>query len=200
MWDIIYVYHDKPVHLEHLQKSNSDNNILLCDISSYSLFVEKKYCWKNNDLLIRNWIRQNRSKITNENIALVEWDVVISQKLPDLKVKGLIGKNIQNYGSGWYWFCDSKKLGPIEKYRIGITPFALLFMDQQCIDYWIHYEFDPLYVCDIISELRLPSLLNSKNIPITTYPMPNMSATVTQFSNTPGMYHPVKQKISTSTT
>lgn len=199
-WDIIYTFHEQPLHLEHLQKSNSDANILLCDVSSYSLFLDKRYCWKNNDILIRNWVRHNRSKIVNDNIALIEWDVVVTQKLPDLKVDGLMGKNIQKAGCSWYWFCESKRLGPIEKYKIGITPLAVLFMDQRCIDAWIDYKFDPLYSCDIFCELRLPSLINSEQIPINSYSMPTVSATKTKFSNEPGIYHPIKEKIYTSNT
>jgi hypothetical protein len=193
-WDIIYTYHNEPIHLEYLKKSNPNANILLCDLSPYTPFLSVRYCWKNNDMMIRNWIRHNRQKIINPNIALLEWDVLITKELPDIKITGIVGKNIQDSNTDWYWFRESSLLRQYEINKIGITPFAVLFMDQNCIDTWIDHEFDPLYCSDIISELRLPTLLNSKNIKISKISMPNVSATECTYKHIPDFYHPIKEK------
>lgn len=193
MWDIIYTFHNKPIHLEHLQNSNPNANIFLCDISEYNEYLDPIYCWGNSDIFIRNWLRSNRSKITNKNIAIIEWDVLVTMELPAISIDGLYCKNIQYpSNSNWYWFNQSKLLRKYEPYRIGITPFAVLFMDQKCIDVLLDNEFDPIFSCNLFCELRLPTVLNSKNINITRYPMPHIFATQHQHNITSGIYHPIK--------
>lgn len=196
-WDIIYTFHIEPIHLEHLQQSNPNANILLCDLSQYGLFLNQKYCWRNSDIFIRNWLRCNRSSITRNNIAIVEWDVLITKPLPDICVHGLMCNNIQHSYQEWYWFKESKLLSAkYEKFKIGVTPLCVLFMDQYCIDTIIDSEFDPIFSANIFCELRLPTILNSRNINITKYSMPNVNSLKTTYDeNIPDIYHPIKQKI-----
>lgn len=202
-WTIIYSdYKKELLHLDHLKNSNPDATILVCDISQYS-FLDSKYCWKNNDALIRNWIRANRHLIKTPNILLIEWDVLVTKKLPPIKVDGLMVKNIHSpVTNNWYWFKESNLLGPYQKNRIGITPFGVMMMNQNCIDTWIDHEFDPLYCANINCELRFPTLINSRQIPISQIPfsMPNVSATKSEYKNIPDIYHPIKQKIYTTGT
>ena len=200
-WDIIYTFHIEPIHLEHLRQSNPDANILLCDISSYNLSLGTKYCWRNSDAFIRNWLRNNRSSITSNHIAIIEWDVLITKPLPDLCFDGFVCKNIHRHSKNWYWFKESKLLGKYEEFKIGITPLAVLFMDQNCIDTLIDKEFDSIFSADIFCELRLPTVINSRKINISTYHMPNISASKTIYnSNIPDIYHPIKEKIYTTGT
>ena len=200
-WDIIQTFHNEPIHLDHLKKSNPKANILLANISKYNADFKIKYRWRNSDIFIRRWIRDNRKDINSANIAIIEWDVLITQKLPDLNINGLLGKNIQ-YQNNWYWFKESHLLGKYQQYSIGITPLCILFMDQKCIDAWIDPEFDVLYSSDIFCELRLPTILNSRGIKISRIPLslPNVSTLKSQYKNIPDIYHPIKEKIYTTGT
>lgn len=199
-WDVICTYHNKLIHLKHLEKSNPKANILLADISKYNANFDTKYCWRNSDIFIRRWIRDNRKNIQSDNIAIIEWDVLMSSPLPDIKINGLMAKDVQHPNSDreWFWFKEIYRLKSIKKYAIGISPLAVIFMDQLSIDTWINKEFDDLCNSDIFSELRLPSLLNSKNIPISIYKMDSVEWNKIDYSDKPDIYHPIKKEIYTT--
>lgn len=193
-WTIIYFYHDKPIHYHHLIKSNPNANILLGDISNN---YNKHYCWRNCDNLFRKWIKNNLDQISTNNIAILEWDVLVSCKLPDININGLFGKDVITRDQNWVWFRDCYKLSKYKNYAIGLSPLAVLFMDKITLTTWTSDEFDAIYTKDIFSELRLPTLLNSKNISINSFPMNNVDwrNIIKYNSSIPDIYHPIKYHV-----
>lgn len=195
-WTIIYTDHTKDyIHLDHLQKSNPDAQILCADI--FFGITEKKYAWRNGDKTVRMWLQNNIGKIISNNIALFEWDVLVSTKLPDIDINGLYAKNVRKPDTdpNWPWFKEIESLGSYKNYAIGVAPLGVLFMDKQCINTIIDPEFDDIYSKDIFSELRLPTILNSRNIPISKYDFPDVVWTPTTYDkNKPGIYHAIKTK------
>lgn len=192
-WTILYTDHQKQfIHYNHLIKSNPDANIIKVDISNN---LDKKYIWRNSDLLIRSWLKNNRDSIVTNNIAIIEWDVLVKQKLPDTQIIGLQAKNIIKPNRKWWWFKDKYKLEHYSKYALGAAPLAVLFMSARCIDILLESSFDCLYQKDIFSELRIPTILNSRNITITSYSMPNVDSKKTMLKSEAGIYHPIKYNV-----
>lgn len=193
-WSIIYTDHqNKFIHLDHLTKSNPTAQILLANIENK---LNPKFAWRNSDSLYRLWLKNNINKIKYNNIAILEWDVLVSKTLPNICVEGLIVKQINNprINPKWYWFKQLNSLEKYSKYAMGITPLAVMFMNKQCIDILLDKEFDTLYDKDIFCELRLPTILNSKNIKIIKYPLPDVDWNDTVFTLKPSIYHPIKIK------
>lgn len=194
-WTVIYTDHNKQfIHLNYLEQTNPNAQILLADTSNK---FTKDFAWRNGDLLVREWLRNNYDKILYDNIAILEWDVLVNAPLPPFKVKGLIAKDKHIYYSGnrWHWFCERNLLEQYIQYAIGIAPLGVLFMNKKCIEILLDNQFDSLYNKDIYSELRLPTILNSKQVSIGMHPMPNVSYLPMTFTNKRSIYHPIKSKI-----
>lgn len=193
-WTIIYSDHNKEfIHLEHLKNSNPNAQILLANIANK---YDHKYAWRNNDSILRQWIKNNISIIKHNNIALLEWDVLVTQKLPDIQIDGLMGKYVRTISSdpSWPWFKESRRLDMYKKHAIGVAPFGVLFMNKKCLDVIIDPEFDAIYNKDIFCELRFPTAINSKNINISTYHLPDVEWYSMSVKKQPGIYHCVKNK------
>lgn len=191
-WTIIYTDHNREfIHLDHLKKSNPDAQILLADTSNN---FNKNFAWRNGDLLYRTWLQNNYDKLYYNNIAILEWDVLVSQKLPDIKINGILGKHIISPNKKWFWFKEKKRLKEYEKYSVGLSPLGVLFMCKNCVQQIVDQKFDIIYQQDIFSELRLPTILNSKNIQISSYSLPNVSWKSVKYKTLPSIYHPIKSK------
>lgn len=194
-WTVIYTDHNKQfIHFNHLERNNPDAQILLADTSNK---FSRDFAWRNGDLLVREWLKNNYDKILYDNIAILEWDVLVNMSLPSFKVKGLIAKDKHIYHprNRWHWFCEMGLLESYRRYTVGISPLGVLFMNKKCIEVLLDNEFDFLYNRDIYSELRLPTILNSKQIPIGNQSMPNVSYLPVDFTNQNTIYHPIKSKI-----
>jgi len=194
-WTIVYVdFQDQYIHLDHLKKSNPDAQILLCDISND---LPKVFVWRNNDKFIREWFRSNLDKIQHNNIAILEWDVVVTIPLPDIAVNGFVGRNLQRLNiNQWVWFNEINRLGRYKPYAMGSAPFCVQFMDRQCINRWVDQEFDDIYSEDIFCELRLPTILNYANVNMSEYSMPYVEWHVMEYyKDIPGIYHAIKHKV-----
>jgi hypothetical protein len=124
--------------------------------------------------------------------------VLISQKLPDLTINGILGRSaicpIKN--KTWPWFRETESLLEYKQHAFGLAPLGVLFLDKICIDIITDSEFDNIYSKNIFSELRLPTILNSRGINISSYVMPNVKWHETPFkAHEPSIYHCVKTKI-----
>lgn len=92
-WTVIYCDHNNQfIHLDHIKKSNPNAQILLADISD-DYNYNKGDCWRNWDFLLREWLRDHICEIDNNNVAVLEWDVLITKELPNITITGLIGKH-----------------------------------------------------------------------------------------------------------
>jgi hypothetical protein len=199
-WSIIYSYHNKPIHLEHLQQSNPNAQIILLDFSKNELGWDRQYIWRNSDKRIRIWAQKNADIIQYNNIAILEWDVLVTKSLPDFPVSGLYGGDIQIPGTRhWDWFNEISRLPEeYQKYAIGISPLSVIFMNKYCIDNWIDTKYDSIYELDIFGELRLPTVINHAGLSIKKYTMPNVNDMKVLVQNIPDIYHPVKKYISSN--
>lgn len=196
-WTIIYTFHDKCLHFNHLQKSNPHAKCLKCDISNN---FSASFAWRNNDKLIRNWLKNNIDKIQTNNIAILEWDSLITKQLPDILIDGVCGKFVRpyEYYSHWYWFKDKSKLDYLESYACGLLSFGFLVLNKEAIKIWISTDFDFLYEKDICCELRLGTIFKYSNIKMTEMQFPNImegQKKITVDLNKPDYYHPVKYNI-----
>jgi len=193
-WTIIYVdFQHQYLHLKHLQKSNPDAQIILADISSN---IEKIIAWRNNDRLIRNWLKNNKSQIIHHNIAILEWDVLVSSPLPNIKINGFVGRNLQKPNiNKWLWFKEIDRLGKYKNYAMGAAPFAIQFFDKNSIEAWTSDEFDSISSQDIFCELRLPTIMNYAGIAMSEHLLPNVEWYNIQHKKIPGIYHAIKYDI-----
>lgn len=197
-WTIIYTYHDQPIHSKYIIKSNPDSNILLANISNT---LDKKYAWRNNDKLIRDWLKINLSSITTNNVIIAEWDTLISKKMPNFYVDGVYAKYIRHYKyySHWYWFKDISQLENLQEYACGLLSFGFLILNIQSINILIDKTFDYLYDKDIFCELRLGTIFNYSQIPMHEIILQNIlegqkTLDKSKISELNDYYHPVKYK------
>jgi hypothetical protein len=194
-WTVLYTDHQQNfIHYNHLVSHNPNANIFKVDISNN---YKRDFIWRNSDKLVREWLRNNRSKINTENIAILDWDVLVTQQLPLLDNTGLKAANVITLTNKprWWWFKDRHKLGKYKQFAIGVAPLGVLFMSNNCIDILLDSEFDYLYNKDIFSELRTPTILNSRGISITKYHLPYVHWKKTTLKSNPGIYHPIKYNV-----
>ena len=196
-WTILYSDHAQQfIHSEFIKQHNPNASLFLLDISNQ---YSKEFAWKNSDLLIRNWLKENISKINpDSNIAILEWDVFLNTSLPNIKVDGLMGKYIflRDKHPGWHHWRYIDLLKDYKQYAVGAMPFGVYFINYRGLECWIDHKHDCLYDQNIKNELRLPSLLNSENIKIENYNLPYVCYQTkwTNFAK-PGIYHPVKHSM-----
>jgi hypothetical protein len=196
-WTVIYTDHKNEfIHYEHIKKYNPNAKTFLVDISNN---FRPHVAWANSDIFIREWFKNNLSKIdSNSNIALLEWDVLVTKPLPNINFFGLLGKDIlfPNENKNWPHWKQNRFLDKYEKYAAGIVPFGFILMDYNTLIAWLDERFDFLYKKNIQNELRLGTILNSQNIKMSQWFLPNVSWNIqpSDFSK-PDIYHPVKHKI-----
>lgn len=196
-WTIVYTdYRNRFIHYDHIKNSNPEADIIKADI--FYGIDDRQYAWRNADKLVRNWLRDNIERIQTNNIAILEWDVFVNQELPNISVSGLFCKEHKIYGvHEWNWFKEIFQLGEYKTYAAGIVPLGVMFADQKCVQTIISPEFDDLYEKDIFCELRIGTILRSKNIEVTEYSMPNVFWDgYYQPINQKSIYHPMKLAVS----
>jgi hypothetical protein len=196
-WTVIYTFHKECLHYDHLVKSNPQAYNMICNISNN---YTKKYAWRNSDKLIREWLKNNITKIQTNNIAILEWDTLITKKMPEtMEIDGVYAKYIRHYEKypNWYWFKDKPKLNHLSKYACGLLSFGFLLLNIKAAECIIDKQFDFLYEEDIFCELRLGTIFNYSNIPMTEIVFPNILEGQKKItvSDKGDYYHPVKYKI-----
>lgn len=208
MWTIIYYYHNAPMHLEALRKSNSKNQIIPIKIEHNLPDVE---AWRNVDRTIRKYLNTIINDILYDNILLVEWDVYIDTEVPDIDFDGALFNNIiKNKNNGWYWWKEIDSLP--EEFRscaTGGALWSLIAIKKTYLELLLSNKYDYLYEMDIFSELRTPTLMQHLGMPLSELPRnwskfmsSNESILIKQIldnkldiSNNIGIFHPVKKHI-----
>jgi hypothetical protein len=56
--------------------------------------------WRGNDAALRAWWRENRGKITGRRVAWLEYDVLVTQELPDVWPEGVLAKELKGRAGG----------------------------------------------------------------------------------------------------
>ena len=227
-WTVIYHTADPEryphIHKDRLLKSNPKANILLADCSKYKLpavfsqyrhltprIINKEFpessgfsptkirnCIRNNhDKFIRDWARDNLPKITTNNVALIEWDVLVNKPFPNLKMEGASSKFFKA-DHRWCWMAQEHRLQEFKDSAFGLTPFAVLLFNKECIKEWVKEKYDSLYERDIFCELRIGTIMNYSNNLQGQIKLPNirLPGEKIKFSKetllTEDFFHPVK--------
>lgn len=207
-WTILYTsdkFGNFP-HITTVETNNLNAQIFCVDIKNN---FAPDFAWRNPDILIRQWVQSNFHKFKKNNIAILEYDVYCNKTLPNIQIQNaLYAKVINNYfpDTKWVWFSENINGGsyPLIKhgygaYLKGFAPFAVWMTSHNAIKNWINKRYDKLYDCDIISEVRIGTIMNYNGIALSTYPMPNVFTKIDKhhkFDLTQNdIFHPIKQKI-----
>jgi hypothetical protein len=218
---LITTYSDvEAYHLEHFLRHNTDTDIyIISDIRPDVPGIWGGYKWKNNDVLLREWWCRNRIKIKTNRLLYMEYDVLITTKITDsMFVDGVrTSTNFSHFKdiapedpwdkAGWWWGCDGSKLPYILKKVATATIPSIMWFNSKALDCLVLPEWDDVFCEDIISEIRLATILNYHNIslydwdtsiafmrncaqPITFEKESDVIFKIKNFE--PGIYHPVK--------
>lgn len=167
-WTILYTHHGMPIHLEYIKKYNPNAQIISINWIEQKYrqeFDQKQYAWRNCDKQIRLWLKDNIDLIKHNNIAILEWDVLLTKALPDLHIDKFYANEIKIPNiHGWPWFKEKYKLKIIERFSAGIAPLAVIYCHKSHLYKWLSAEYDWLYNEDIFCELRLGSIINHMGI------------------------------------
>jgi hypothetical protein len=172
-WTIFYSFHDTPIHLSFLQKSNPQANIIPIDISNN---FSQHFAWRNSDNLVRDKIKEHINSIRSQNIAIAEYDVLIKESLPNLNIDAVYCKKIMRLdkNKNWHWFRENSRLGPLKSFALGIFPMGFFLLNIEHLKYWLDSKYDFLYKENIFCELRLGTILNHAGSSIKEYNYPNI--------------------------
>lgn len=206
-WTIIYCSNHKGeyIHEKHLLKSNPNAQILKLDFRNN---YPSEIIWKQCDLIVRPWLKENKDKIEHNNIAIVEYDVLITKEFPDITLDNeVLAKRVlcPVKNSWWWFFGDKNKLGYLKENACAINFFCFFVMSKNCIDYWIDSRYDFLYDnVDMQCELRMPTILKSNGVNIrrgddslmyNIHCMVDTGEDLEFDRNHLGFYHPVKNVV-----
>lgn len=184
------------IHLEYLSKSNPNAQIMTMDWSKYNIETG----WLECDKVLRKWVYENIDKIQNENIAFVEYDVLITKELPDIESKNFLYATIFS-PPDWHGWQDVDKLGHLKNYAKSVQVFGMYMMSRNCLDFYLDSEYDFLYSEKMSCELRFPTIMNYNGVEVNEYShMSNCrwGPDIDYDINIPDYYHPVKKPVLTN--
>lgn len=202
-------------HLKWLFKSNPLSDVRVI-FEKNNPANSKKYYWKNGDQPLRKWWIENGDTVKNENVAVIEWDTLITCPLPNIPDGfDLVGKqmfventNIRNKwtplpmahpnwsNDNWYWWPDIPKLElSSDETAIGLISFGAFFMKKIVLDLICKPRWDHIYEKSIQNELRFPTIANVEGVKISEIDLPFVYFQKMEYQNIPGIYHPIKNQI-----
>jgi hypothetical protein len=201
-------------HLKWLIKSNPlvDFRVVIGEDSPHG----KKYNWKNSDQVLRKWWKEFSSTVNNENIAVLEWDTLVTCKLPEIPEEyylvgamkfnenpNLRGKWIPKMikdptwkEENWMWWNDVPKMDLREFERaVGLVSFGAMFMKRWVLDEVCLSRWDTIYSRSIQNELRFPTIVSISGYEVGEINLPFVSWTDVEVGNVEGIYHSVDNPI-----
>lgn len=210
------------IHRSFYEKSNSSANILYADGREYFLPVPhdslkvkdvnlgreidtqttalhsckadklRRFLICNHDKYLRDWLKDNFDKITTNNVAFFEWDVLLNQKLPSIKVDAIHAKYISNLTEPWYWMGHVAKIN--KNILTGMAPFGAFYANRYFIEEMIDSKYDYLYDQDLFCEARLTVIANLTQTKIIKDEK-ILCGKLQSREVAMGCFHPVKSKI-----
>jgi len=217
---LISTYKDKSTqeillpHLDFVKQSNpsADIHIIVGEDSPHG----RRYNWRNGDQPVFHWWQQNKNKVKHETIALIEWDTLISCEIPDMphdldlagKTMFLENPNIRNQwnpkgmkwkhwtSDNWLWWKETEFFNlKHNQTAVGLISFGFFLARKSLLNTIFCKKWKNIYMQDIISELRLPTIANLEGARIGEIDLPYVDHLEMQYVGNPGIYHPIKQKI-----
>jgi hypothetical protein len=198
-------------HLEWINKTNPDADVKI--IVGEDSPMGKRYNWKNGDQPLRKWWKENGHTVKTENVAVIEWDTLVTCPLPDIPEGfDLVGKqmfveNIQirnkwtplpmahpNWSNdNWYWWPDIPKLELTEEETaVGLISFGAFFMRRFVLDFISKSRWDHIYEKSIQNELRFPTIASIEGASVGEIDLPFVDWKETNLTNSAGIYHSIK--------
>lgn len=197
-------------HLEALENSNPDvvNHIITGEDPPG---VDKRFLWKNSDIVLRNWWRDNGQSV-GENIFICEWDTLVTCKLPPIPdTVDLAGKQLITFSGKigptrwmkdpkwtdecWVWWKDLNKI-PAWKCMnpCGLISFGAMFTRSRVMDSVSHKCWDHAYNLSLQNELRFPTVARFSGYTVGEVDLPHVRFDDVVPLDTPGIYHGVPTK------
>lgn len=199
-------------HLYWLDESNPfvDIHVVVGEDSPHGKFFN----WKNGDIPLRKWWRENHEIVKGDGIAVIEWDTLVSCSFPEIPDNyDLVGgemyvENLKNRGKwrirrrknikwtpdNWYWWPETSLLNLEEdQHAIGLVSFGCFLMKRKILDHFIDDKWDHLYEKSIQNELRFPTIAHLGGFKVGEINLPHVDYTTVDVSNERGIYHSVKR-------
>jgi hypothetical protein len=172
--------------------SNYEINASLTALHSCAKDKIRRALIVNHDKFLRDWLKDNFDKINTNNIAFFEWDVLLNQKLPCIKVDAIHAKYITNLTRPWHWMKHVAKIN--KNISTGMAPFGAFYANRYFIEEMIDSKYDYLYNQDLFCEARLTVLANLTQTKIVKDEK-ILCGKLQGREVVTGCFHPVKSKI-----
>lgn len=187
-------------HIKWLILSNPEADVHIISDNN----PDKKNSWRNCDRKLRDWWKMNSQFVSNSIIYVLEYDVLVSKKLPVLPSNfDFIGKDVKlpRLHSNWAWFKEAEKFKPdIDTNITGIAPLAFLGMRRDVLNELCDEKWDEIFNRDIFCEIRLPTIVSLNGFTIGGVDLPQIDFynPGTYDLTTLGYYHPIKSPLNYS--
>lgn len=209
-WTIIYYYHNEPVHLDILKKTNPQAQIIQLHTEHNLAPTEAHH---NCDRVLRSNLKQKNilSQVINDNILLVEWDVYINDLIPEINLSSMMTKATSRNNINWYWWKEVTKLpNELREYATSAPLFSFIAIKKNILQEILNDKYDYIFNMQIFCELRLATIVTSLGYETETFPIelsqhikdggdkndfyPLLNFLI-QNPDTKGIIHPIKSKI-----
>lgn len=201
-------------HLNWIYKTNPEVDVRV--IVGEDSAKGKKYNWKNGDQPLRKWWKINSTTVKNDLIYIIEWDTLITCKLPELPPHlDLVGKQIINENpnirgkwyikpmkdptwtdDNWYWWPDIPKMKlSDDDLAIGLISFGFFITRKWVLDKICDEKWDYIYNESIQNELRFPTIAKLEGARIGEIYLPNVHFGEMVYDDISGIYHPIKHRV-----
>lgn len=150
------------------------------------------------DKTFRDWWRVNGNQVKTDHVLLLEWDVCVMGKLPELYTDGVTACEVYRPPQSWYWWKDTDNLPEwIRRHATGIVPLAVLSLHTDFLDVWIDRKYDELYQTtdELFCEMRVPTIASHAGYPVIERPLPGVDWRPVEHRWKTGIYHAVKERV-----
>lgn len=157
--------------------------------------------WRNCDRNLRDFWQAEAAEVETDRVLFCEWDVAIScdprEKFPAREWRGgMEGARIMQAvrdGHAWPAFREANRLPAVLRpYLVGVVPSAVLMLSRGALAEVADVRWDGLFSADILSEIRLGTLVRSRGYSVTENPRLGSVGTGPVRADGEGVFHPVK--------
>lgn len=178
-------------HLRHLQASHPEVAVHVVSDAG----ARRTAAWRNGDRKLREWWRRHGGVVAGEVVAVLEWDVLATCRLPELPAGvDAAAKAVVTRASepAWPWFAEARRLGGLEP--VGLAPLGVMVLRREVLDELADPRWDELFARDIFCELRTGSIVWQRFRP-GKIALPKVRWHAVRAGRAPGIYHAVKQAV-----